>query len=95
MSRELRLDRHTVSLLTNHMVFSPKYRGKVLVGDVAMLAEAIIRKTCRELDIKIIDMSVSSDHIHLFIQYPPKYSVSFISKGLKGRTSRILRQEFP
>ena len=95
MSKELRHDRHTVSLLTDHMVFSPKYRGKVLVGDVAMLAEAIIRKTCKELDIKIIDMSVSSDHIHLFIQYPPKYSVSFIAKRLKGRTSRILRQEFP
>jgi len=77
------------------MVFSPKYRGKVLVGDVAMLAEAIIRKTCKELDIKIIDMSVSSDHIHLFIQYPPKFSVSFIAKRLKGRTSRILLQEFP
>jgi len=67
----------------------------VLVGDVAMLAEAIIRKTCKELDIEVIDMSVSSDHIHLFIQYPPKYSVSFIAKRLKGRTSRILRQEFP
>lgn len=77
------------------MVFSPKYRGKVLVGDVAMLAEGIIRKTCKELDIKIIDMSVSSDHIHLFIQYPPKYSVSFIAKRLKGTISRILRQEFP
>jgi len=37
----------------------------------------------------------SGDHIHLFFQYPSKYSVSFIAKGLKGRTSRILRQEFP
>ncbi len=94
MSKELRHDRHTVSLLTDLMVFSPKYRGKVLVGDGAMLAEAILRKTCKELDIKIIDMSASSDHIHLFIQYLPKYSVSFIAKRLKGRTSRILRQEF-
>ena len=58
MSKELRHDRHTVSLLTDHMVFSPKYRGKVLVGDVAMLAEAIIRKTCKELDIEVIDMAV-------------------------------------
>jgi len=65
------------------MVFSPKYRGKVLVGDVAMLAEAIIRKTCKERDIKIIDMSVSSDHIHLFIQCSLKYSVSFIDKRLR------------
>ena len=46
------------------MVFSPKYRVKVLVGDVAMVAEAIIRKTCNELDIKIIDMSVSPDYAH-------------------------------
>jgi len=75
--------------------FLPSTGGKVLVGDVAMLAEAIIRKTCKELDIKIIDMSVCSDHIHLFNQYPPKYFVSFIAKRLKGRNSRILRQEFP
>jgi len=40
-------------------------------------------------------MSVSSDHTYLFIQYPPKCSVSFIAKNLKGRTSRILQQEFP
>jgi putative transposase len=95
MTKKLRHDRHTVSLLTGHLVFSPKYRGKVLVGDVGVVAEAIIRMTYKELDIEIIDMSVSPDHIHLFIQYPPKYSVSFIAKRLKGRSSRILRQEFP
>ena len=95
MPNELRHDRHTVSLLTGHMVFSPKYRGKVLVGKVAMLAEAIIRKICKELEIEIIDMSVSPDHVLLLIQYPLKYSVSFIAKRLKGRSSRILRQEFP
>ena len=87
MSRELRHDKHTVSLLTDHMVFSPKYRGKILTGDIAMLAEAIIRKTCKELDIKIIDMAVNPDHVRLFIQFPPKYFVSFIAKMLKGRTS--------
>lgn len=60
-----------------------------------MLVEAIIRMICKELDIEIIDMSVSPDHVLLLIQYPLKYSVSFIAKRLKGRTSRILRQEFP
>jgi putative transposase len=95
MSKELRHDRHTVSLLTAHMVFSSKYRGKVLVGDVAMLAEVIIRKTCMELDIEVIDMAVNPDHVHLFIKYSPKYSVSYISKMIKGRSSRVLRKEFP
>jgi len=59
---ELRHDRHTVSLLTDHLVFSPKYRGKVLLGEVAEAAEEIIRETCKELDIQIIDMAVNVDH---------------------------------
>jgi len=50
--KELRHDRHTVSLLTDHMVFAPKYRGKMLVGDVAMICEGIICKTCVEMDIQ-------------------------------------------
>ncbi|MDI6886962.1 MAG: transposase, partial [archaeon] len=52
MRSDLRHDRHTVSLLTDHLVFSPKYRGKVLEGDVAEAAEEIIRETCKELDIE-------------------------------------------
>ena len=93
--KELRHDRHTVSLLTDHMVITPKYRGKILTGEVAFVAEAVIRGTCAEMGIKIIDMAVNVDHVHLFFQYPPKYSVSFIAKKIKGRSSRILRQEFP
>jgi hypothetical protein len=54
---DLRHDRHTGSLLTDHLVFSPKYRGKVLLGEVAEAAEEIIRENCKELDIEIIDKS--------------------------------------
>nr|QNO49479.1 hypothetical protein OCBBGKCP_00036 [Methanosarcinales archaeon ANME-2c ERB4] len=93
--RELRHDRHTVSLLADHMVFSPKYRGKILVGDVALALDGIIRKTCKDLDIEILDMAVNVDHVHLFIKYPPKYSVSYIAKRIKGRSSRELRKAFP
>lgn len=95
MKKELRHDRYSVSLLTDHMVITPKYRGEILVREVVIVTEAIIRKTCKEMDIKIIDISVNIDHVHLFIQYPPKYYVSFIAKKIKGRSSRILRQHFP
>ena len=81
-------DRHTVSLLTDHLVFSPKYRGKVLEGEVAEAAEEIIRENCKELDIEVIDLAVNVDHVHLFIKYPPKYSVSGIAKRIKGRSSK-------
>jgi len=40
-------------------------------------------------------MAVNPDHVHLFIKYPSKYSVSYISKMIKGRSSRVLRKEFP
>ena len=42
--KELKHDRHTVSLLTDHMVFSPKYRGKILEGKIVLVAEAIDEK---------------------------------------------------
>ena len=58
---------------------------------MAEAAEEIIKETCKELDIKIIDMAVGVDHIHLFIEYPPKYSVSWIAKRIKGRSSKLLR----
>ena len=93
--RELRHDRHTVSLLTDHTVFSPKYRGKILAGVVALALDGIIRKTCKDLNIAIIDMTLNVDHVHLFIKYPPKYSVSYIAKRIKGRRSRELRKAFP
>ncbi len=68
--KEMRHDRHTVSLLTDHMVFAPKYRGKILVGDVAMICEGIICKTCVEMDIEIIEIAVNPDHVHIFFKYP-------------------------
>ncbi len=64
-------------------------------GEVAEAAEEIIRETCKELDIEVIDMAVNIDHVHLFIKYPPKYSVSGIAKRIKGRSSKLLRDRFP
>lgn len=92
---DLRRDRHTRSLLTDHMVFSPKFRGKVLVGEVRDAAEGSIRRICKDMGIQIIRMSVSADHVHLFYRYPPKYSASFIANMVKGRASRLLRKRYP
>jgi putative transposase len=53
-------------------------------------------KICRFLvDTNLFIAAVNPDHVHLFIKYPPKYSVSYISKMIKGRSSRVLRKEFP
>jgi putative transposase len=93
--KKLRKDRHTVSISMEHLVFSPKYRGKVLVGDVGHRAEEVIREICEDMGLKVIELAVNVDHVHIFFQYPPKYSKSYIARRIKGRSSRILRQEFP
>jgi len=52
-------------------------------------AEAIIKKTCKELNIEVIDMAFNSDHVHLLIKYPPDHYISFIAKRIKGKSGRI------
>ena len=81
--RDLRHDNHTVSLLTDHLVFSPKYRGKVLFCEVAEVTEEIIRETCKELDIEVIDMAVNVDHVH------KTFKKSFIKKRFAIRRARM------
>jgi putative transposase len=67
----------------------------VLEGEVAEAAEEIIRENGKERDIEIIEMAVNIDHVHIFVKYPPKYSVSWIAKRIKGRSSKLLRDRFP
>ena len=81
--------------MCNYIVFSPKYRGRVLVGDMALAAGAVIRRICEEMDIEVIDMAANPDHVALFIKCPPKDSISYLSKMIKRRSSRELKKNFP
>ena len=74
------------------IVFSPKYRGRVLVGEMALMAGAVIRRICEEMDIWVIDMAVNPDHEGLFIKCLPKYSASYLSNMIKRRSSRELKK---
>ncbi len=93
--KELRHDRHTVSMLTDHMVFAPKYRGKMLVGDVAMICEGIICKTCVEMDIQVIEIAVNPDHVHIFMSFPPRYSIAKVVGMLKSISASEIFEKFP
>ena len=86
---------HTVTLLQVHIVFATKYRYKTLTGDLKLRARYIIRQICDAEDVHIISGNLSTDHIHLFLEYPPRVSVSNLIKKIKGRTSRKLQLEFP
>lgn len=95
MGSNIRKGSHTVSRLTCHIVWSTKYRYKVLVGDLQIRCREILIQVCDAQEIEILKGVVSSDHVHMHIEYAPKLNVSTIAKRLKWRSSRKLQQEFP
>ena len=86
---------HTVSRMTVHLVWVTKYRYQVLTGDVQERCRELLIQDCESLDIMILKGAVGKDHVHMHIDYPPKLSISYILKQLKGRSSRLLQKEFP
>ena len=90
----IRRGTHSVHQLHVHIVWSTKYRYCVLNGEVQIRCRDLIRQVCDSLDIRILKGVVSKDHIHLHISYPPKLSISDIVKWLKGRSARMLLDEF-
>lgn len=86
---------HTVTRLTVHIVWVPKYRYHVLKGEVQKRCRTLLTQICDAEDIRILKGVVSKDHVHMLIEYPPSKAVSDVVKRLKSRTSRILQQAFP
>lgn len=78
-----------------HVVWCPKYRRKVLLNGIDDRLKELIEEICTESDIQIIEMEIMPDHVHLLIEVDPQYGIHRAVKKIKGRTSRILRQEFP
>ena len=92
---ENRRGNHTVTRLTVHIVWVTKYRYQVLKGEIQKRCRELIIQICDAEDIRILKGVVSKDHVHMLIEYPPSKSISDIIKRLKGRTSRLLQQEYP
>ena len=86
---------HTVSRLTVHLVWVTKYRYHVLRAEVKERCRELIMQVCDAEDVRILKGVVSKDHVHMHVEYPPSLSVSNLMKRVKGRTSRLLQQEFP
>ena len=86
---------HTVSRLTAHIVWVTKYRYHVLKGDVQVRCKDLVVQICNAENVSILKGVVSKDHVHIHVEYSPSLSISELVKKIKGRTSRLLQQEFP
>jgi len=77
-----------------HVVFTPKYRRRVLVGDVATRCEAVISQVADKCDAEIIALELMSDHVHVLVEVDPQFGIHRLVKNRKGVSSHRLPQEF-
>ncbi len=86
---------HVIYKCDYHIVWVPKYRLRILKGEIKELVESDIRKLCDWKKCEVIELNVQSDHIHLLVSVPPKVSISYLMGVLKGKIAIKLFKSYP
>lgn len=86
---------HQVYLINYHLIWCPKRRKKVLINEIKNRLNIIIHEVAKEKQVDILALEIMPDHIHLFISCYPQLVIHKLVKAFKGRSSNILRKEFP
>ncbi len=84
-----------VFALKYHLVWCPKYRRPVLTPPVDARLSDLLHETAAEHGIALRALEIMPDHLHLFVEADPTLCVAEIVNRFKGRSSRVLREEFP
>lgn len=88
-------EKHCVYYHRYHLVWSTKYRYKVLRGDIQLRVRDILRQVCGQNGVEVFKGVLSPDHVHIFVSIPPKLAVSDLMRLMKGRSSLLMQREFP
>jgi len=88
-------DEQRVYLIVYHLVWTPKRRKPVLVGNIAADCRQLIEQKCTEQGWTVLELAVNPDHVHLFVQTWPTVSAAEVVKECKGVTSHELRRKYP
>ena len=94
-SKKYHSDRKMVFSCQYHIIFSPKYRRKVLTGQIETRLKELIIEKQTEWNYEVLEMEVMPDHIHLLLDVSPKIGVYDVISKIKGYTAHALREEFP
>lgn len=78
-----------------HIVFIPKYRRKVMYGNVKADVREVLKKLCGFKKVEIVEGAVCADHVHLCVSIPPKLSVSEFVGYLKGKSALMIFDKHP
>jgi putative transposase len=78
-----------------HVIWCVKYRRKVLTGEVEARLKEILTQVAVDVQCDIGEMETDKDHVHLLISCDPQFGIHKVVKRMKGRSSKLLRDEFP
>ena len=78
-----------------HLVWSPKYRKKILQGAIAERVRGMFTEIAEQYEITIEEMEVSIDHVHIFCSFPPRYSIAQVVTRFKSLSARAIFREYP
>lgn len=81
---------HSKWVCKYHIVFTQKYRRKMIYNELREDIKEIIKDLCKWKGIKIIEGHMMSDHVHLLLSIPPKYSISSVIVYLKGKSAMMI-----
>ena len=85
---------HVKSYCKYHVAFLPKYRRRSIYGSLRRQIGGILRELCRQHGVEIVEGHAMSDHIHLCLSIPPKFSVANTVGFLKGKSAIRIHREF-
>ena len=77
-----------------HVVWTPKYRRSVLIGDIAARCESVIRQVAEKYKAEVIALEIMPDHVHVLVEIDPQFGIHRLVKNMKGASSHTLRNEF-
>ena len=77
-----------------HVVWTPKYRRSVLIGDIAARCESVIRQVAEKYKAEVIALEIMPDHVHVLVEIDPQFGIHRLVKNMKGVSSHTLRHEF-
>ena len=91
----IRRAKHAVYDLKYHLVWIPKYRKQILDKEISEYLKAIFNKVAEEYEFRIDTMEVMEDHVHIFVEVPPKYSPARVVQIMKSISAREAFSKFP
>jgi len=91
----IRRTSHAVYDTRYHLVWAPKYRKWILRGDVRKFVKECFKEIAITNEFEIEAMEIAEDHVHIFLGFPPRYSISEVVQRFKGKSAKEIFQYYP